>query len=258
MLPYFYIYGIKFNTFPIIIFFAIIVCTIYFTVSKNYNKFYYVSVLRMCFPMFVFAAIGARITSAITMLPTSEHSFFYNLVYGGSVFYGGLIGATLGLYITCKLKHLEFFDYSDVYVTILPLGQAIGRIGCFFNGCCYGKVYYGLFAISYPVNGQMVKVFPTWFIEATFCFCLFLYFQFVYSGKKSGIRTAIYLIAYSIYRFIIEYFRGDEIRGVIGGLSSSQYLSVLLLITGLIILSRSRKNNMPNYFFEREHCNYEF
>ena len=97
-----------------------------------------------------------------------------------------------------------------------------------------------------------MSVFPTWFVEAGFCLILFIYFQFIHKNNTAGIRTAIYCISYSIYRFVIEFMRGDEIRGYIGSLSSSQLISIFILFAGFLILYTSLKNKRNNYLFNEK------
>ena len=72
-------------------------------------------------PTLIGAAIGARLFSAITLITVSEQPFWYNLIYGGSVFYGGVIGGAVGLFIVCLIKHYEVLAFSDLIVTILPI-----------------------------------------------------------------------------------------------------------------------------------------
>lgn len=193
------------------------------------------------------AAFGARLFSAIALMSTSEYSFWHNLLYGGAVFYGGMIDGAAGLLIVCLARHYEFLTFSDVFVTLLPIGHAIGRMGCYLNGCCYGRKYTGILAAKYTVDGVSTTVFPTWFVEAGFCLVLFIYFHFIHKNNSTGNRTAIYLIAYSIYRFLIEFMRGDEIRGRYGFLSMSQIISMPMLLSGLCALYVSLKDSRENY-----------
>jgi phosphatidylglycerol:prolipoprotein diacylglycerol transferase len=220
--------------------------------SKQYPKMFLLDMLRKIVPILLGAAIGARLTSAITLLSTSDKPFWYNLLFGGSVFYGGIIGGCIGLAIVCVIKKQPFLEYTDVLVTLLPLGHAIGRLGCFLNGCCYGCGYEGFFSVKYPVNGEIVGVFPTWFVESAFCILLFIFFHFVYKTNIRGRRTAIYFISYSCYRFVIEFVRGDDIRGIWGMLSTSQIISVLTLLFGIIVLLYSNQKKMYNYMILRE------
>ena len=75
-----------------------------------------------------------------------------NYLFGGLVFYGGLIGAFLGIFCYCKQYHLSYVPYMDVFAPLIPFVHGIGRIGCFCSGCCYGIEYYGPFAIQFPYN----------------------------------------------------------------------------------------------------------
>ena len=127
------------------------------------------------------------------------------------------------------------------------MGQAIGRIGCYFNGCCYGKYYTGLLSVKYVVDGKETHVFPTWFIESFFCFVLFICMFLISKKIYSGIYAAIYMMSYSLFRFVIEYFRGDLVRGVWYGVSTSQYISICIFVVGVVILIKSiqiKENNL--------------
>ena len=248
MFSTFTIFDIEFKTFPFVILLGLITSVLTYLFSKKYKKFYRIMLLKIGIPTLIGAAIGARLFSAITLNTVSQQPFWYNLIYGGSVFYGGVIGGAVGLFIACLIKKYEVLVFSDLIVTLLPIGHAIGRIGCYFNGCCYGNQYDGFLAVDYVVDGVEMSVFPTWFVEAVFCLMLFIYFQLIHKNNTAGVRTAIYCISYSIYRFIIEFMRGDEIRGFVGSLSSSQLTSIFILFVGFLILYISLKNKKNNYF----------
>lgn len=248
--PTFSLFGVTYITFPFVIFLALVTCLFTYLLTRKYNQFYSVTVVRFCFPILICAGIGARLLSAITLCTVTDYSFSYLLINGGSVFYGGVIGGIAGLLIVCAVKRYEFLAFSDVYVTVLPIGHAIGRLGCYLNGCCYGSPYTGPGAVRYIVNGIETTVFPTWFIEAGFCLLLFLYFQLIHKNNATGVRTAIYFIGYSIYRFLIEFMRGDDIRGHFGLLSSSQIISIFMFLIGFSILYGSLQKNRDNYLFK--------
>lgn len=183
--------------------------------------------------------IGGKTLSALTLFDGSVKNFFYWLIYGGTVFYGGFIGGMLSLFIICKRNNINFLYISDNVLGILPLGQAIGRIGCYFNGCCYGKITNGVLAYDYVVQGIKTSVYPTWFIEMVGCLIIFLIFKKKKFKDGGGDTTFLYLILYSILRFFIEFLRGDEIRGIyLGGLSTSQIISILIVILTLIMKRR--------------------
>jgi phosphatidylglycerol:prolipoprotein diacylglycerol transferase len=183
------------------------------------------------------AGIVGKILYVLTRCTSLGLAMFERI--GGFVFFGGLIGAILGLYIYSKRKWDRFLDLLDTYASLVPFGQAIGRIGCYFNGCCYGKSYVGILSVKYIVDGKETYVFPTWFIESFFCFLLFICMFGISKKVFSGVYSAIYMMSYSLFRFIIEFFRGDLLRGVWGGLSTSQYISICVFAAGIIILIRS-------------------
>ena len=251
MFPILSVGFVHFYTFPIVIFLSFTVCSVYYTHSKSYSPLYHYSVFRMCVPAMFSAAVGGRLLSAIVLTATGNGAFFSNLIYGGSVFYGGLTGSVCGLYIACKIRKLDVLDYMDVLATILPLGHSIARLGCFLNGCCYGREYYGPFAILYPVAGKTTSIFPTWFAESAFSFSLFLYFLFC-GSKWSGSYAGSYFVAYASFRFLIEFMRGDDIRGFFGLLSTSQYISIFYIIVGIWLLYKSAKRHMPNYMIKKD------
>ena len=171
---------------------------------------------------------------------------------GGLVFYGAVIGGFLGAFIYLKIKKQRFLDYAAVIVPSVPLAHAIGRVGCFLAGCCYGKCVDTPISVIYtdPIGGAPtgVPVFPIQLVE-TFCLLIIFAVLLIYTRRDLKRRSVLflYMVIYGIERFIIEYFRYDEIRGIFLGLSTSQWISIALVIGGIvgfILLSRAEKN-MP-------------
>ena len=184
MFPYFEFLHIKIFVFPFALLFAMFVPGIVCIKSQKYPNIFLLDIMKKFILVIFGAAIGARLMSAITLISILDKTFLYNLLFGGSVFYGGIIGGCVALSIVCAIKKQPFLEYTDVFASLIPLGQAIGRIGCYFNGCCYGCKYEGFCSIIYPVNGKFIRVFPTWFVEAVFCTILFLFFQFFFFHLK--------------------------------------------------------------------------
>ncbi len=173
-----------------------------------------------------------------------------SIVQGGYVFYGGLIGGVLGLVITLKVKKAKFLDYANIFALVLPLGHAFGRVGCFFAGCCYGVEYEGFLSYTYssaldistPIG---VPLLPIQLIEAVALLVLFAVMLWVYLSPKHQNKICyIYILGYSILRFVLEFFRGDVERGLLLRLSTSQWVSVcIVLATGIyMVVDRVRKN----------------
>ncbi len=225
---------------------AIYACLILFAKSSKYSikQCYIYDLNRVIEYAIVGAIIGGKVLFALTYFNYEEYTI--SNIFSGFVFYGGFIGSVLGIHICCKKHNKETLDILDVYVSILPLGQAIGRIGCYFNGCCYGKIYAGFLAWPYNINGEQYYVFPTWFIEALFCFTLFIFFFFKCNKEKSGWYVAYYMIMYASFRFILEFYRGDEIRGIWHGVSTSQAISGIVFTVGCTLRIKIGQKNKIN------------
>ena len=208
----------------------------------------------------------------IGLLSAALFQAFYNLIAGrgftfeGMTFIGGLIGGVitfLGIYflyvyvINPRLKEKSFFK-SDMnkgvwyLLRIAPISitiaHAFGRIGCFFAGCCYGKPTDSFLGVLFPEGseaalkyGYGVKVLPAQLFEAIFLFVLsaaMIVLLFVVHFKYN---MSIYLISYGIWRFVIEYFRGDYRGSFIPGLSPSQFWSILMVLLGIAIFFLYKK-----------------
>lgn len=159
----------------------------------------------------------------------------------GFVVYGGILGGIFAGLIYCRKKGLNFLQHLDLFVPSLALAQGFGRIGCLLAGCCYGEEAHGWFGITFH-NSELapndVKLFPTQIFESVFSFGIF--FVLIYLAKRkrmNGFIASLYLLLYSLGRFIIEFYRGDIIRGSVGVLSTSQFIALLVFaITFLILL----------------------
>jgi len=191
---------------------------------------------------FGFAFLGGKLIAFVSILPIliKDNLWGWSTFFlVGFVFYGALIGLIIGIFIESKRRNKPITTYTDTFLRLLPLGQGIGRIGCYFNGCCYGIQSDSLIAIPYPINGVYVSVIPVQIIEALFCLSLGIVLLTIQSNKQ-GFYTHIYLICYAIFRFIIEFFRGDEIRGLWIGLSTSQWISLVIIIFSLSFYLKNR------------------
>lgn len=233
MLPVLQIGKFKIMTFPCILLLAFFVCLIAMIFIEKYQYEYLISVQRMFLSVLVMSGIGGKTLYLISMLCQGEKEYLH--LINGFVFYGGLIGAFIGIVMWCKKHHKNILIYTDIFVSVLPLGQAVGRIGCYFNGCCYGKNYNGILAVEYIIEGKKCKVFPTWFIEAGVCLMIYVAMHFI-NKEMEGLKTAIYIMVYAVSRFIIEFYRGDEIRGIWGYVSTSQIVSLCFMGIAIILI----------------------
>lgn len=246
MLPIIDIFNIRIITFPIILLLDVYICIIFLTKNSRYTFSCKFTILKSLLYVLPFALLGGKLLYLIVMLGQNVPIAFTEMFLGGFVFYGGFIGGSIGLVIFSISKKISFLDIADIFLSIIPLGQAIGRIGCFLNGCCYGIEYSGIFSIKYPINNEWIRVFPTWFVESIVHFVLFIFIQKIILTKIRGISTGIYLIGYATGRFVLEFFRGDLIRGIWFELSTSQIISVMCLTIGIIVIVVSISNKKTN------------
>lgn len=164
---------------------------------------------------------------------------------GGFVFYGGLFGCIAALYIYCRRAGIAFSHFLQLMMPVIPLAHAFGRLGCFMTGCCYGAGYRAFFSVTYcdsqfAPNG--VPLVPVQLIEA---FVELILFIVLYMDSKKGrdgmLMLGKYLLIYGSARFVLEYFRGDEYRGIIGSLSVSQMISIICVCIGTYIIHKTMK-----------------
>lgn len=174
-------------------------------------------------------------------------------IFSGLTFLGGLVSGCLTfllLYIFNKNPKIK--ECKNEVLNILPLGIIIahcfGRIGCFLVGCCYGKPTNNSFGVifheasmAYATYGHK-RLYPTQLFEAVFLLILFVVLFILYI-KKYRYVLETYLISYGIFRFINEFFRGDDREGIKNFISPSQFISILIIITGIILISRKRPNH---------------
>ena len=165
--------------------------------------------------------------------------------FGGSVFYGGLIGSCLAGLIYMRIKKYSLQERqvcADTYACAIPLFHTFGRIGCFFGGCCYGiesKFGFTAHGNTYSPAVNDVNRFPVALLEASLDLILFFVLFALYKkGKLKGNLIFTYGLAYSVIRFSTEFLRGDVIRGIWFGLSTSQWISIVLFVVCVTKLIR--------------------
>lgn len=204
------------------------------------------------FSLLVFGVLGgiagAKVLYWITVLGDiiQDPSLIFRTLGDGFVVYGGIIGGILAGYIVCRVKKLSFWDYLDCATPSIALAQGFGRIGCLLAGCCYGMETDGWCAITFT-NSQFapnnVPLIPTQIFSSVFDFAHFaLLYVITRRSKVSGFTSALYLIIYGVGRFIIEFFRGDMIRGSVGDLSTSQFISIFIVAFGVLLMMKKLRD----------------
>lgn len=164
-------------------------------------------------------------------------------IFGGSVFYGGLIGGLFAGYLCMKHQKLDYGLTSDCAAPSIALFHAFGRIGCFLGGCCYGVEWeHGITfhnALVESANG--VPRVPVQLFEAGLEFALFgLLSLMLAKGWLKNRLLAVYLLIYPVGRFALEFLRGDDYRGFLFGLSTSQLISIGVFAAAVVFLVMKR------------------
>ncbi len=159
--------------------------------------------------------------------------------FGGITFIGGLIGGVasfLGGYAIFRKRYKSrVTDILSIAPCCILIAHAFGRIGCFFAGCCHGPetdAWYGIYMYAQSFD-KYAKVVPTHLFEAIFLFALFTVCFLLLWKKKFRYNLSVYLIAYGIFRFCLEYLRADDRGSFIPGLTPSQFWSILMVVSGI-------------------------
>lgn len=174
--------------------------------------------------------VVSRIPELINDFSVSRLAFY--VFNGGIVFYGGLIGVLAAIKIGSKIKKHDSKKMFNYFTPAFPLFHIWGRIGCFFGGCCYGKPWSWGFPMA--ANPDTVRI-PIQLIESLCNIIIFVILIICEKiNKNENINLlSIYLVLYAICRFILEFFRGDNERGIWLLLSTSQIISVIILLSCL-------------------------
>jgi phosphatidylglycerol:prolipoprotein diacylglycerol transferase len=196
------------------------------------------------------AVVGARILYCIVEWPQfqAEPWTVIAVWQGGLVYYGGLIGAALTAYGVMRVKRMPVWAYADVLAPGLALGQVTGRLGCWFNGCCYGRAD-RTWGVVFPALGDNIPRLPVMLYEAAFCLLLSAFLYWFWARRRFvGQVFWVYVLAYAAWRFGIEFLRGDPERGTLvsDALSPSQWISLVgFALAGGALFYFSRRSAAP-------------
>lgn len=200
------------------------------------------------------AFVGAKLLFLATVFPTFSADFHYlytqttafleKYLYAGFVFYGGLYGAVLSVYLYAWAVKVPAQKLLNILLPALPLIHCMGRIGCFCAGCCYGKYSerWGVYFSQSEIAPHDIPLLPVQLYEAAGALLLFVVSAYMGAKRTGGKKMlAVYLLAYGIMRFTFECMRGDRYRGFLLGMSVSQMISILSMMLAAILLCRSRE-----------------
>ena len=160
--------------------------------------------------------------------------------HGGLVWYGGLFGGLAAQAIFFARRRYECLAATDQIIPFAVLGHAIGRLGCFANGCCYGVPTTAWYGVRFP--GHPIPLVPTQLMESAGLLGLFVILQRLQTPavlRRPGRLFGSYLIGYAILRWVIERWRGDQAI-IRWGMTLPQLMSVVLFIVGVTLWLRRR------------------
>jgi phosphatidylglycerol:prolipoprotein diacylglycerol transferase len=212
-------------------------------------------ILDLSFYVLIAGVIGAKIPLFLKEPSYYLGSFkaFISLLRSGGVILSGLFFAVITAVFYLRKHKLDSWAILDLAGPSIILGQAVGRIGCFLAGCCWGKICESPVAVTFtstvahehtgvPLN---VPMHPTQLYSSLANFLIFFFLTWFYSRRAfKGQVFLLYAVLYSIDRFIIEFFRGDMSRITIGGpLSDAQYLCIAGLLLGTFFYIKRRKTS---------------
>ena len=168
-------------------------------------------IMDLCLITLLGGIVGARAVYVAQHWPLYAETplEILRLDHGGLVYYGGLCGGTAAALLAIARWRWPFWATLDLLVPSVALAQGIGRLGCFFNGCCYGKRAYLPWAVRYPFLPYPVH--PVQIYEAVFNVTAFFFLLALHARKRfHGETTIAYLIIYAVGRFFLEMYRGDN------------------------------------------------
>lgn len=160
---------------------------------------------------------------------------------GGLIFYGGLLGGALGTFALARYRKIDIMRLADCLAAPLSIGVAIGRIGCFLYGCCFGVASTSFFALHFPGNGLAGTYIPTQLVEMVWGFAMFgaiyLWLERKFEFKTDGSVFLIYLLMYSVGRFFVEFARYTAWH-LFGVFSFAQLISIAIAAFSLYLIIR--------------------
>lgn len=240
------IFGIKIPSYGLMTALAYALAIYYCVKNRKYLGISKELLADMIFYIILGALIGGKIFFIFFNWDTFWASTLVEKLRFGFVFYGGFIGAVISLFFFVRNKKISFVKATDFFAPALALGHAIGRIGCFLAGCCYGKATNSFLGVVFdnpdtlvPHHLHHTHLYPTQLFEVFANFILFLILAKIYkSRKKDGTTSLTYIMGYALIRFVIEFFRGDDRGSALFGLYPSQIIALILFCGATLWLCR--------------------
>ena len=202
--------------------------------------------------------VGAKLLLLLVEWPyyAKHPGEILGLLQSGGVFYGGLLGAFPVAWWFARRHRLDAWKTADVLAPGVAIGQAIGRLGCFAAGCCYGRAadvpwavtFHDVYATRQVGTPIDTPLHPTQLYESAATLAIFIFLRWL-SGRKrfEGQVTLAYIFLYAVARFVIEFYRGDAARGMVlgGWLSTSQFIAILMVLAVLFLYPYVLRKERP-------------
>ena len=261
MFPYFEIFGVRVAMYGVCSVFGLLACGFCgIILAKRYS----VTFERVILLMLACGAgmvVGGHLLFAITqyedlftalsLIGKADFNEIVNTIiycFSGMVFYGGFLGGLLAVAIYSHFdKTMKPINMINIYAVCTPLFHIFGRLGCFCSGCCYGfESSFGFTAHNNPYVSAVndVSRFPVPLVEAFCNLLIFLLLLWLWKRKTCENRLIfVYMLVYPVVRFSLEFLRGDLIRGIWFGLSTSQWISIVLFIIAIVGLIKTREKS---------------
>jgi len=246
MFPQITIFGHVIGLYITMMLFGVLAFGGYAVVTAIKRKYDFIDMVMFFFILSIGVIIGSHLLYALTNYKNTvsvlENIKQMNIIialvkiFNGRAFFGGLIGVLVIGYIVVK-KDNNYMKYFDIIAAGIPLFLFFAKIGCFLAGCCYGiqsKIGFRYYDSQLTETDGITR-FPVQLLESFFCIILFLYLNFLLINNKFKNKLLyLYLLIYSAGRFFIEYLRGDTSGGIGFFLSTSQIISILIILFILI------------------------
>ncbi len=223
-----------------------LVATYLVNLNRRYARMNSDQATSLVFFAVIAGIVGARIFFVVLNFEQYRQQLWkiVRIDEGGLVFYGGFFLALMTVILYCRWHKISMVATMDVLAPALAAGHAFGRIGCFLNGCCFGKPTDSFLGCVYPVGSApflrygALALHPVQLYEVAANVLLFILLFYLVRRARTGIAMSTYIIAYGSLRFVDEFFRGDHPARelMFGVLTPAQVIGLLLVPLGILLL----------------------
>ena len=249
MHPYIHLFGISFPSYGAMMMLGILVCGAIGCVRTSRAGLHWEDALIIGACAIGFALTGAALLHLFVTYPLDQIIQLLTtfrapegMVFG-LVFYGGLLGAIPGVFLGARICKTPAGQFIIPLLPLVPIGHAFGRVGCFLAGCCYGRPTNHPIGVVYtnPITDVPtdVALLPVQLFEAAALLLIAGVLLFLAARRmRPVILIGSYALMYGLCRFVLESFRYDAVRGIYWGLSTSQWISIGLLVTAGVLFAK--------------------